>query len=230
MRAKPVRISLAKSSLISSHEPSSTISSMTAIMSKGLFSSAGMISSRRLPLGFGGARPARGGGRSLAVLGHEREVALREGDRLVLGLARARRRSRDTRAVHLGAAHLLERDLLADDHLGHARRAEVHARVAVDHHDDVAERGDVRAARGARAEEQADLRDLPAQLHLVVEDATRAAPAGEHLDLIGDARAGRVDQVEERHAEVRARSPGCAGSSRRCACPTSRPSRSSRWP
>ena len=42
---------------------------------------------------------------------------------------------------------------------------------------------------------------MPRQLHLVVEDAPRAAPAREHLDLIGDARAGRVDQVEERHAQ-----------------------------
>ena len=45
----------------------------------------------------------------------------------------------------------------------------------------------------------------PRQLHLVVEDAPRAAAAGEHLDLIGDARAGRVDQVEER-----ARAASCA--------------------
>ena len=55
--------------------------------------------------------------------------------------------------------------------------------------DDVAERRDVRAARRARAEEQAHLRHLPAHLHLVVEDAPGAAPPGEHLDLVGDARA-----------------------------------------
>ncbi len=42
---------------------------------------------------------------------------------------------------------------------------------------------------------------VPAHLHLVVEDAPRAAAAGEHLDLVGDARARRVDQVEHRHAE-----------------------------
>ncbi len=40
----------------------------------------------------------------------------------------------------------------------------------------------------------------PAQLDLVVEDAARAAPPGEHLDLVGDARARRVDQVEQRAA------------------------------
>ncbi len=103
-------------------------------------------------------------------------------------------------AVHLGAAHLLERHLLADDHLGHARAAQVHAGVALDHHDHVAEGRDVRAAGRARAEEQAHLRHLPAHLHLVVEDAPRAAPAREHLDLVGDARARAVDQVEHRHA------------------------------
>jgi hypothetical protein len=108
-------------------------------------------------------------------------------------------------AVHLRAAHLLERHLLADDHLGHARRAEVHRGVALDHHDDVAERGDVRAARSARAEEQADLRHDAAHLHLVVEDAPGAPPAGEHLDLIGDARPGRVDEVEHRDAELERR-------------------------
>ena len=50
-------------------------------------------------------------------------------------------------AVHPGAAHLLERDLLADDHLGHARAAEVHRRVALDHDDEVAEARDVGPAR-----------------------------------------------------------------------------------
>jgi hypothetical protein len=104
--------------------------------------------------------------------------------------------------VHLGAAHLLERHLLADDHLGHARRAEVHRGVALDHDDDVAERGDVRAARGRRPEQHAHLGDLPGERDLVVEDAPRAAAAGEHLDLVGDARAGGVDEVEERTLEI----------------------------
>ena len=100
--------------------------------------------------------------------------------------------------VHAGAAHLLERHLLADHHLRHARRAEVHRRVALAHDHDVAEGGDVGAARRRRAEEHAHLRHHARQLHLVVEDPARAAAAGEHLDLVGDARAGRVDQVDHR--------------------------------
>ena len=79
--------------------------------------------------------------------------------------------------------------LLPDHHLGHARRAEVHRGVALDHEHDVAERRDVRAARGRRAEQAAHLRHLARQPHLVVEDAPRAAPAREQLDLVGDARA-----------------------------------------
>ena len=79
-------------------------------------------------------------------------------------------------------------------------RAQVHGGVPLDHDDQVAERGDVGAAGGRRPEEQADLRHLAGELHLVVEDAPCAAPAGEHLHLVGDARAGRVHQVEQRAA------------------------------
>ena len=66
--------------------------------------------------------------------------------------------------VHARAAHLLERDLLADHHLGHARRAEVHRGVALAHDHHVAERRDVRAAGGARAEQHAHLRHDARQL------------------------------------------------------------------
>ena len=59
MRAKPVRISFAKSCLISHQEPSSMISPITAIMSKDLFSSTGTISSIFLPLNFGFLASAR---------------------------------------------------------------------------------------------------------------------------------------------------------------------------
>ena len=103
--------------------------------------------------------------------------------------------------MHARAAHLLERHLLADHHLGHARRAEVHRRVLVDHEDDVAERRDVRAARRRRPEQQANLRHGARQPHLVVEDAPRVPPPGKHVDLVGDARARRVDQIEQRDAQ-----------------------------
>ena len=104
--------------------------------------------------------------------------------------------------MHLGAAHFLQCHFLADHHLRHARRAQVHAGVTVDHHHHVAKRGDVGAARGRRPKQQAQLRDLPAHLHLIVEDAPCAATAGEHLDLIGDARPGRVDQIQERAGDA----------------------------
>ena len=102
--------------------------------------------------------------------------------------------------MHARAAHLLERRLLRDHLRHHARRAEVHARVALDHHDDVAERRDVGAARGGRPEQQAHLRHPPRHAHLVVEDPPGAAPAREHLDLVGDPRARGVDEIDERHA------------------------------
>ncbi len=104
--------------------------------------------------------------------------------------------------VHLGPAHLLQGHRFADHHLRHPRRAEVHRGVAVAHDHDVAEGGDVGAAGGARAEEQADLRHLAGEPHLVVEDPPGAAAAGEHLHLVGDPRPGRVDQVDHRQLQA----------------------------
>ena len=99
--------------------------------------------------------------------------------------------------VHPRAAHLVEPDLLPDHDLGHARRAEVHRSVAFDHEHDIAERGDVGTTRGRRPEQAAHLRDLARQPNLIREDAARAAAPGEELDLIGDARARRVDEVDD---------------------------------
>ena len=101
------------------------------------------------------------------------------------------------RRVHAGAAHLLEGHLLADDLLGHPRRAQVHRRVALDHDHDVAEGRDVGAAGSRRAEQAADLRHPAGELHLVVEDPARAPAAREELHLVGDAGAGGVDQVDD---------------------------------
>ena len=103
--------------------------------------------------------------------------------------------------VHPGAAHLLERDLLADHHLGHPRRAEVHRGVAVAHDHDVAERGDVGAAGRARAEQHAHLRHHARQSHLVEEDPPGVATTGEHLHLLVDPCPGGVDQVHQRGAQ-----------------------------
>ena len=105
--------------------------------------------------------------------------------------------------MHLGAAHRLQRRLLAGDHLDHAVAAQVHRGVAVDHRDDVAERRNIGATGGGRSEQRAHLRDAARGAHLVVEDVAGTAAAGEQIDLVGDARAGAVDQVDHRHAERR---------------------------
>ncbi len=132
----------------------------------------------------------------MAAVGHVADIPLRLGDRILLGLAEEVAAARD-RTVHLGAAHLFERHLFADHHLGHAGRSEVHRSVALHHEDDVAEGGYVGAAGCTGAEEQANLRDQAGEFHLVVEDPTGVAAAREHLDLIGDPGAGGVDEVEE---------------------------------
>src|SRR5207245_10712797 len=87
--------------------------------------------------------------------------------------------------------------------LHHARRAGVDLRVALDHDHDVTEGRDVCAARRRRTEQHADLRHHAGQLTLVEEYAPGMAAAGEHLDLVRDARTRRVDQIEERYANAR---------------------------
>ena len=94
-------------------------------------------------------------------------------------------------------------DLLADGHLDHAGRADVHRRLALDHDHDVGERGQVGRAGGRRSEEDADLGNDARELHLVVEDAAGVVAAGEDADLLGDAGARRVDEVDERDLEAR---------------------------
>ncbi len=104
------------------------------------------------------------------------------------------------RAVHAGAAHLLQGGPLLDDHLDHPGAAQVHRGVALHHGDEVAEGRDVGAARGRRPEQRAHLRDRARGPDLGVEDLARAAAAGEHLHLVGDPGPGRVDQVDHRDA------------------------------
>ena len=87
---------------------------------------------------------------------------------------------------------------LPDHHLRHAGAAEVHGGVAVDHDDDVGERRDVGPAGRRGPEQAADLRNLARQRHLVVEDPPGAAAPREELDLVGDPRAGGVDEPEDR--------------------------------
>ena len=187
-----------------------------------------MISRERAEPGF--RRPRFDARRWQLVIGRqEREVGFRELDRLELALDE-HVAAAGNGGVHLGAAHFLERDLLADHHLGHARRAEVHAGIAVDHHDHVAKRRDVRAARRRRPKQQTQLRNAPAQADLIEEDAPGAAAPGKHLDLVGDARAGRVDQVQERAEQALRGLLNAQDFLDRALAPRARPSPSNRWP
>ena len=137
-------------------EPASTIASTSSTASNGVSSSSGTISRDRPAAGRRIGR--RGGRRRLApVARHVGEVAAGEVDALLVGQDEEVAAARDA-GVHLRPAHLLERDLLADHHRGHPRRAQVHRGVALAHDHDVAERGDVGAAGGARPEQHADLR------------------------------------------------------------------------
>jgi len=112
--------------------------------------------------GFSSAwRPGGGGLRLLArSLWHELEVRARKFDRLFV-VCDQRVAAAALGAMHACAAELLEAHLLANHDLDHSRRSQVHRGVALDHDHDVAEGRDVSAARGRRAEQDADLRDLP---------------------------------------------------------------------
>ena len=120
-------------------------------------------------------------------LRHVTEIGLRELDRPLV-VVHQRIPKAAVGGMHPSAAQLLERHFLADHDLDHARRAEVHRGVAFDHDHDVAESRDVGTACRRRTEQHADLWHHARQLHLVEEDAPRMAPAGEHFDLVGDAR------------------------------------------
>src|SRR5215467_7085291 len=133
--------------------------------------------------------------------GHEAQIALGDLDGLLVGGGEDVAAARDG-AVHARAPQFLQGDLLAHRHLDHARRAHVETRFAVHHDHAVGEGGKIGGAGGRRAEEDAHLRDDSGELHLVVEDAAGVEPPWEDLDLLGDAPACRVDQVEERHLEA----------------------------
>ena len=136
------------------------------------------------------------------ALGHVGEIAPRHRDGLLVG-GRQDVAASGLLAVHPRAAERLVVDLLPDGHLDHARRADVHRRLALDHDHDVGERGQVGGAGRRGSEQDADLGTDARQLHLVVEDPAGVVAAGKDADLLGDAGARGVDEIEERDLEAR---------------------------
>ncbi|MDQ1113563.1 hypothetical protein QE418_003011 [Microbacterium testaceum] len=99
--------------------------------------------------------------------------------------------------MQITAAELFGGDVFADRGLDQGRSAQEHRALAA--HDDalVAHRGDVGAARGARAHDGGDLRDAEGrQLRLIAEDAPEVIAVGEHLVLHRQEGPTGVDEVD----------------------------------
>ena len=149
------------------------------------------------PLGVVGRRDAR---RLLeVVLRQEREqvAAVLEARVLVLG---GEVRDAGLRVVGHRAAELLEVDLLAGDRLDHVGAGDEHVGGLLDHEDEVGDRGRVDGAAGARAHDQADLRDDARALDVAHEDV---AVGAERDDALLDARAARVVDADHGAADLR---------------------------
>ena len=101
--------------------------------------------------------------------------------------------------VHVGAAQLLGADLLAGRGLDQGRPAQEDRALLLDDDRLVGHRRHVGAARGARAHDHRDLRDAGGRHgRLVVEDPPEVVAIGEHLVLVGQIGAARIDQIDAR--------------------------------
>ena len=133
------------------------------------------------------------------VLGQEREQVARVLEARLLarrdevGHARFRR-------VRGRAAELLEGDLLAGDRLHHVGPRDEHVRAAFDHQDEVGHRRRVDGTTGARAHDQAELRDHARALHVAPEDLRVAR---ERDDALLDPGSTRVVDPDQRAAVLR---------------------------
>ena len=103
------------------------------------------------------------------------------------------------RVVGHRAAELLELDLLAGDRLDHVGAGDEHVPGLLDHEDEVGHRRRVDGAAGARAHDQADLRDHPRALDVADEDV---AVAAERDDPLLDPRPARVVDPDHRRADL----------------------------
>ena len=135
-----------------------------------------------------------------------REVVLREVDeqrahvvqRVVLVGGHVVRDAR-ARVVRRRAAELLEADVLAGDRTDDVGAGDEHVGRAVDHHDEVGQRGGVHGAARRRAEDEADLRDDPRGGDVAAEDLRELRQAGHALLDPGTAAVADADQ---RHARA----------------------------
>ena len=100
--------------------------------------------------------------------------------------------------VHLRAAHLLLGDVFTDCSLDQMRASQRHRRHALHHRHEVGQAGDVRGSRSAGAHHRGDLRHHAGHDDLLAEQlaGAREHRAGRFLD----ARAGGVDEPDDRHA------------------------------
>ncbi len=133
----------------------------------------------------GGLHPRRG---LEVVLGQEREQVARVLQALVLVVAGEVRDAR-LGVVRHRPAQLLEADLLAGDRLDHVGAGDEHVGGLLDHEDEVGHRRRVDRAAGARAHDQADLRDHARAADVAHEHV--AIGAERHHALL-DPRAARV--------------------------------------
>ena len=137
-------------------------------------------------------------GRLLQVVGGQERQ--QEADVVEAGLLVVGHEGGDARlgGVALGAAQLLEGDLLAGHRLHHVGAGDEHVRGLADHEDEVGHGRAVDGAAGARAEDHADLRGHARGLDVAVEDA---AVAGEADHALLDAGAGAVVEADDRRAD-----------------------------
>ncbi len=106
------------------------------------------------------------------------------------------------RGVHPRATQRLGVDALPRRPLHEVGSAQAHEGGPLDHHDHVAQRGQVGAARDARPHHGRELRHTQIAPHqrVVVEDARRAVLPREDATLVREVHAGGIDQVQDRDA------------------------------
>ena len=198
-REKPQMMFFAWCSCTSKNSPSSTISRTTSRMSYGLFGLSGttVVELGVHPLRVVGRLHARR--RLQVVLRQEADqvAAVLQARVLVLG---GEVRDAGLGVVRHRAAELLEADLLAGDRLDHVGARDEHVRGLLDHEDEVGDRGRVDRAAGARAHDQADLRDHARALDVAHE---HVAVGAERDDALLDARAAGVVDADHRAADLR---------------------------